>query len=116
MTFPEKLLTVAQQRNISQSDIVRALSGGPGRSSKDVVSRWFTGRSKPNVYAGLALARYLEVPMEWLVDDAMDGPPEGWNERDRAVLAAIRARERIEGRELTAEELIWRIFRPVDGK
>jgi transcriptional regulator with XRE-family HTH domain len=90
MKLFEKLNRLADERGLSQRRIA-ACFGEVGKW-KDKINDWFNDKRKPSLVEGLALARCLGVPLEYLADDAMDDPPAPeLTEDERAVLDLYRA-------------------------
>lgn len=117
MDFAAKLKALCQAKNWDQSDLVRQSGDAVSAST---MSNYFSGRSKPPVDVALKFARALDVSLDFLADDELDGPPSGdgltADQRKilefaeplttaEAIARLMRAHERIsEARVLTPEE------------
>lgn len=70
MEFFLKLTTYLQKNGVSQQQL--AILTGLEESK---ISRLVTGKSKPFLADGLAIARALDLPLVWLADDTQPWPP-----------------------------------------
>ena len=87
MRLYEKLDALFASRNVSLDDVARACGVG-----KTTVHSWVHPRKRgsPRLGAGLRLARYLRVPLEYLADDDQDEPAPGLSGQEEVVLAFVR--------------------------
>jgi transcriptional regulator with XRE-family HTH domain len=85
--FAEKVLKLLEAADATQAKVARAIDVDPSQFAK-----WLKGKGTPSPVQLLALARYLGVTTDYLVDDAQEKPParEGLTEGERAVLKAYR--------------------------
>ena len=67
MTLCEKLTQARKAAGLTQADIAARLS-----VSRQAVSRWESGQSKPSTEKLLALAKIYGVSLDWLCSDASD--------------------------------------------
>jgi transcriptional regulator with XRE-family HTH domain len=81
MRFDEKLRRLCQRRGLTQAQLMRAVG-----ASKSTMSNWFNGKNKPDLETALKMARFLDVPLEYLADDALEEPPPGLSEEKRRAL------------------------------
>ena len=65
MTLCEKLTQARKAAGLTQADIAARLS-----VSRQAVSRWESGQSKPSTEKLLELARIYDVSLDWLCSDA----------------------------------------------
>jgi transcriptional regulator with XRE-family HTH domain len=72
MNFHEKVVTLCAERDWEQADLWRAVKK---KVSRTTVSNWFNGVSRPDMDTALLIARALDVPLDYLADDAQDEPP-----------------------------------------
>jgi transcriptional regulator with XRE-family HTH domain len=70
--FPSKVLRLLDARDENQAKLSRATKIDPSQLAK-----WLKGRGLPSVKQLLAIARYLDVPLDYLADDAQDEPAAG---------------------------------------
>lgn len=68
MTLCEKLTQARKAAGLTQADIAARLS-----VSRQAVSRWESGQSKPSTERLLELAKIYDVSLDWLCSDAADG-------------------------------------------
>ena len=61
LNLGERILTLRQQRNISQADLARRLE-----VSRQAVSKWETGQSSPDTMKLIHLAELFDVEVEYL--------------------------------------------------
>lgn len=66
--FSDILKNLRNEKRISQPQLAKAVGVSPGN-----VSDWETGRSKPGYVALIALSRFFEVSVDYLLE--LDGPP-----------------------------------------
>ena len=69
MGIIEKLEILIQERGFTQGEVERLAGLAASR-----ISKWKDGRGEPTARQALRLARLLDVPMEYLVDDLAEGP------------------------------------------
>lgn len=85
--------------------------------SENKISKWKDDKGRPTAQEALRMARLLEISVEYLIDDDQEEPPRPapvLSEREAAILAIVRTRERIEGTDvLSIEEINWRLSGPV---
>ena len=62
--FDQRLLSLMIIGGVSREELARRL-----RVPVPVVSRWLNGTSTPDVYQLREIARFLDVPYEWLLGD-----------------------------------------------
>jgi transcriptional regulator with XRE-family HTH domain len=92
MFLHEKLKRLCGQKRWGQTDLIHAV----GDISKSTMNNWFNGKSKPDLDSALAIAKALEVSLDWLADaDAEFPPPQEAqaSPQESAVLKLIRALE-----------------------
>lgn len=98
-----KVDKIASQRGLMRKEIADVMGVPPGR-----ISDWESGRWKPTAYHFLVLARFLGVPMEYLVDDKMTelpqapAPSEGLSDEEQCFLMV--------GRRIGFDEALRRIY------
>lgn len=68
MELDEKLTQARKAAGLTQADIAARLS-----VSRQAVSRWEGGQSKPSTEKLLELAKIYDVSLDWLCSDAADG-------------------------------------------
>jgi transcriptional regulator with XRE-family HTH domain len=108
-TFAEKMVLLIGRTGLSQAQLAKA-SG----VTQSAISDMTRGIRRPYLDQGLALARALGVPLDFLADDELAEPPPPPSEREEAILGIVRARERVEGKAtLSIEEIAWRLSGPV---
>jgi transcriptional regulator with XRE-family HTH domain len=92
MTFAQKLDKLCEGRRWTQADLVRAVNAvSEEEVSTNTVSRWFNGVGKPFNKWAVPLARALEVPLDYLADDAQNAPPRPELDPDeRSILVIFR--------------------------
>lgn len=99
----EKVDRIANQRGILKKALADAMGVSPSK-----LTLWSNRQWKPTVYHVLKLARFLEVPMEYLVDDKMTelppatAPAEALSREERLLLMT--------GQEIGCQEAIRRIY------
>lgn len=67
MTLVEKLTQARKAAGLTQADVAARLN-----VSRQAVSRWEGGQSKPSTERLLELARIYDVSLDWLCSDASD--------------------------------------------
>ena len=67
MTLVEKLTQARKAAGLTQADVAARLN-----VSRQAVSRWESGQSKPSTEKLLALAKIYGVSLDWLCSDASD--------------------------------------------
>ncbi|WP_406700571.1 helix-turn-helix transcriptional regulator [Singulisphaera sp. Ch08] len=65
MELYKKLDLLCRVDGVSRADLA-AIAGGVSVST---INNWFSGKTKPDLVAGLRIARQFGVPLEWLADD-----------------------------------------------
>lgn len=77
MKYQQKLIRLCSKKGWDQADLMRAVrSASPdAKASRQTVSNWFSGRTKPDISTGLWVARTLGVSLDYLADDTLDEPP-----------------------------------------
>ena len=68
MTLCEKLTQARKAAGLTQADVAARLD-----VSRQAVSRWEGGQSKPSTERLLELARIYDVSLDWLCSDTADG-------------------------------------------
>lgn len=71
MKLPEKLVTLRKGRGLSQEALAEQLG-----VSRQAVSRWEGGSAQPDAGNLFQLSRLLQVSADYLLDDALDQPPQ----------------------------------------
>lgn len=76
-TFDQKLGKLCRKRRWKQAALMNAVNDHcrDDPVSKSTVSRWLNGENKPFDQWALALARALDVPLDYLADDAQEDLP-----------------------------------------
>lgn len=92
MTFVDKLQKHAALLKLAQKDIAHEL----GDLNPTTVNRWFKGKAKPSFDEGFALARLLDVSLDYLADDDLDEPPpqapvDNFTRAERVIIDYCRA-------------------------
>lgn len=83
----QKLDSLLKIRGIKQAAFERSVM-----LSENRISKWKNGQGEPSATEALRMARSLQVPVEWLIDDARDEPaPTEFGEWERSVIALIDA-------------------------
>jgi transcriptional regulator with XRE-family HTH domain len=92
MTFAQKLDKLCEGRRWTQADLMRAVNAvSKKKVSTNTVSRWFNGVGKPFNKWAVPLARALEVPLDYLADDAQNDLPRPELDPDeRSILVIFR--------------------------
>jgi transcriptional regulator with XRE-family HTH domain len=87
MKFPQKLNRLMGLRRYSQSELAKAV-----RMSQATISKWATGERVPKAKQFLALAKTLEVDLEYLIDDSKSEPfvKMEVTDEEKAILGAVR--------------------------
>jgi transcriptional regulator with XRE-family HTH domain len=86
----EKLERARAARGIPQAELVRVLAARGLGGNRAQMSRWFSGAAVPDLAETAAMAAYLGVSLDYLVDDAQDEPAAGLSPEDIAVLRVAR--------------------------
>lgn len=63
MGFPENLATIRKERGLSQQQLGEKVS-----IDKRLISRYETGKTAPSIDVAIALAKALNVSLDWLTD------------------------------------------------
>lgn len=71
LRLPEKLIRIRAELGLSQNEMIRKLGLGD-ELRQSHISGFELGTSEPSLIVLLRYARVADVPMEALVDDAMD--------------------------------------------
>lgn len=95
----DKIVSLAKQKGISQAALERR-AGLPQHR----ISKWVQGQGQPSAAAALAIARLLDVSLDYLVDDDQDRPSTGLSRDDLTILRMAR--------QLDPEEAIRRLMAP----
>lgn len=83
----QKLDSLLKVRGIKQAAFERSVM-----LSENRISKWKNGQGEPSATEALRMARSLQVPVEWLIDDAQGEPaPTEFGEWERSVIALINA-------------------------
>lgn len=64
MRFEEKLYLLREEKKISQNELAEILD-----VSRQAISRWEVGRTKPDTNHLIAISQYFNVSMDYLVND-----------------------------------------------
>jgi transcriptional regulator with XRE-family HTH domain len=108
MRLNEKLLKLCDERGLdSQRDLARL-----AKLSKSSVSRWVNGETRPRMLQALKLARALKVPLEYLIDDAMEEMPPVLPPDEEFVLRVYRNLKADPAQGLDEDEAQRRLSRP----
>lgn len=86
--FARKVREQLKARKVSQAELAEAIG-----TSQQVVSRWLESNTPPKSTYLLRLARYFDLPVDYLIDDAQGEPPPSHavlSEDERIVLAVVR--------------------------
>jgi transcriptional regulator with XRE-family HTH domain len=115
-TFNQKLEKLCRKRRWKQAALMNAVNDHcrDDPVSKSTVSRWLNGEGKPFDQWALALARALEVPLDYLADDAQEDPLPGLKPDERSLVEIYRGFRDNEG--MTLEEARDRLMAPVPGR
>ena len=71
MKLPEKIVTLRKGRGLSQEALAEQLG-----VSRQAVSRWEQGSAQPDAGNLFQLSRLFQVSADYLLDDALDQPPQ----------------------------------------
>ena len=71
----EKLLQIRQSLGISQNELVKRL-GVQDQINYVFISKYESNKNEPPAHVLLAYARLMGIPVETLMDDSLDLPPE----------------------------------------
>ena len=71
MKLPEKLVTLRKARGLSQEALAEQLG-----VSRQAISRWEGGSAQPDAGNLFQLSRLFQVSADYLLDDALDQPPQ----------------------------------------
>jgi transcriptional regulator with XRE-family HTH domain len=85
MAFAEKLRRLMDVRRISQATMAAAVG-----VSQAQVSKWARGINTPDIGQGMAIARTFGVSLDYLADDAQEGPPPEPSETRKTIEQLIR--------------------------
>jgi transcriptional regulator with XRE-family HTH domain len=108
MRLNEKLLKLCDDRGLdSQRDLARL-----AKLSKSSVGRWINGETRPRMLQALQLARALKVPLEYLIDDAMEEVPPVLPPDEEFVLRVYRNLKADPAQGLDEDEAQRRLSRP----
>lgn len=108
MRLNEKLLKLCDERGLdSQRDLARL-----AKLSKSSVNRWVNGETRPRMLQALQLARALKVPLEYLIDDAMEEVPPVLPPDEEFVLRVYRNLKADPAQGLDEDEAQRRLSRP----
>jgi transcriptional regulator with XRE-family HTH domain len=103
MKAAEKIAWLCRERGLTQKRV-----GELAALPENRISKWLDGQGEPTARQALRLARVLDVPMDWLVDDEADVPPP-----DPGLSPAeLRAVEMTRALNLDASEVIRRMSHP----
>lgn len=67
MTLDKKLARLRKREGLSQAEVSEALD-----VSRQAVTKWETGTSRPSIENLQSLSRLYNVPLEYLLDDSKD--------------------------------------------
>lgn len=82
MVFSEKLSLLLDRQGLLAADLARELG-----TAASTVSNWLNGRgSLPRPSNLLKIARFLDVPVEYLADDDATAPRPGLTEQQQRIL------------------------------
>lgn len=69
MRFQDKIRNLCEERELSQTALARRVGVKPG-----TLSKWINGDRKVKLLDALAIARALDVDLDYLADDSLDRP------------------------------------------
>ena len=98
LNLGERILSLRQERNISQADLARRLD-----VSRQAVSKWEKGQSSPDTVKLIQLAEILDVEVEYLATGIKPEPKS-------VVLNVVETVERIEEK-VVVKEIIRHVRR-----
>lgn len=70
MTLDKKLTRLRKKAGLSQAEVSEELD-----VSRQAVTKWETGQSRPSTENLQSLSKLYNVPIEYLLDDSKDKPP-----------------------------------------
>lgn len=70
MTLEKKLACLRKREGLSQAEVSEKLD-----VSRQAVTKWETGTSRPSIENLQSLSRLYNVPLEYLLDESGDEPP-----------------------------------------
>ena len=70
MTLDKKLARLRKREGLSQAEVSEELD-----VSRQAVTKWETGQSRPSTENLQSLSKLYNVPIEYLLDDSKDKPP-----------------------------------------
>ena len=70
MTLDKKLTRLRKKAGLSQAEVSEELD-----VSRQAVTKWETGLSRPSIENLQSLSKLYNVPIEYLLDDSKDKPP-----------------------------------------
>jgi transcriptional regulator with XRE-family HTH domain len=112
MRLNEKLQKLCDEQGLdSQRDLARL-----AKLSKSSVSRWVNGETRPRMLQALMLARALKVPLEYLIDDAMEEVPAVLPPDEQFVLRVYRNLKADPAQRLDEDEAQRRLSRPSEAQ
>ena len=98
LSLGERILSLRQERNISQADLAQRLD-----VSRQAVSKWEKGRSSPDTVKLIQLAELLDVDVEYLATGIKPEPKS-------VVLNVVETVERVEEK-VVVKEIIRHVRR-----
>ena len=98
LSLGERILSLRQERNISQADLAQRLD-----VSRQAVSKWEKGRSSPDTVKLIQLAELLDVEVEYLATGIKPEPKS-------VVLNVVETVERVEEK-VVVKEIIRHVRR-----
>jgi transcriptional regulator with XRE-family HTH domain len=85
MDMIEKILRLLDEKDMTQSELESAARLAPNR-----ISRWKAGTGEPTASQAVTIARVLDVPVQFLVDDAIESPQPKEDPQLREILDIVR--------------------------
>lgn len=111
MEFPKKLAMLMERSRLSQQALANRVGLQQSR-----ISKWTTGKGEPSLKQAVELARVLDVPLEYLADDAIDEPPPAPSKAQMIVMQLIEDMGYDEARRRLAQVIeVELIGRPAPG-
>jgi transcriptional regulator with XRE-family HTH domain len=94
----EKIDDLIRQKGLSQAALERSVC-----LSQNRISKWKDEKGEPTARQALRIARFFNVPVEYLIDDELDAPPQPSANLSPAEQQALRM---VRAGDLTEDEVI----------
>lgn len=91
MNFAKKLERAMKSKGLDRNGLIEAVTARGLSLSDSTLSNYLNGRTRPSMDIALAMAKKLEIPLDYLADDSIGAMPVGESGLSEVEAILVRA-------------------------